>query len=77
MCSSLSAVSIACRWSRLLAALFTVLLSVPWVSVVQADDPLVAVLTAENWEQLVPQGKEVDCCAARQYDDSFGGWLSD
>lgn len=60
MCSSLSAVSIACRWSRLLAALFTVLLSVPWVSVVQADDPLVAVLTAENWEQLVPQGKEVD-----------------
>ncbi|MFN9041416.1 MAG: hypothetical protein ACK5YO_34325, partial [Planctomyces sp.] len=60
MCSSLSAVSIACRWSRLLAALFTVLLSVPWVSVVQADDPLVGVLTAENWEQLVPQGKEVD-----------------
>lgn len=55
-----SAVSVNCGRARLLAALLPVLLYVPLASRVQADDPLAAELTAENWEQLVPQGKEVD-----------------
>ncbi len=60
MRSLLSPVRFPCRRLRLLSVLLPVFLSVSGVSPARADDPLAAELTADNWELLVPRGKEVD-----------------
>ena len=60
MRSLLSPVRFPCRRLRLLSVLLPVFLSVSGVSPARAEDPLAAELTADNWELLVPRGKEVD-----------------